>query len=155
MWIRPIRSAAPLLAAAVASCAQIVGGGPHLSLALTTQPGVALPLTLEADIDGQRVRLEASSAEPSPRMDVVANGFGEAPVALTLSTSGDTLGSVEISHSLRRGSVHWVTAVVGRQRPLGHCIGSLAVVPLETRAGQTTPDTMFVTYGSMPRSAIC
>lgn len=148
-----------LLAAALlatSACSDIIGGGPQVAVSLRVEAGVALPVVLEVDHDGQRVRLEATTAAATPRMDIVANRYGEAPVRLMLSAAGEApLATVELTHSLHRGSTHWVSTLVGRQRPQGHCYGALGVVALAPRAGQTVPDTMFVMYGSLPRGAIC
>ena len=78
--------------------------------------------------------------------------YGEVPVRVTLlAASGDTLTAVHFSQRFQRDHQHWLSALVGRHRPVGHCIGSLAASPL----GAGAADTLFVMYGSIPEDAIC
>jgi hypothetical protein len=138
----------------LAGCSDLFGpGGPRISVSLELQRPVGVPPVLQADIGGRRVRLvPAGGGALRASADVRGRQFGRAPVHVALLTPlGDTLATVDFPQQFERDHAHWVAALVGQHRPIGHCIGSLAVAPL--RVGDT--DTLFVVYGSIPESAIC
>lgn len=70
-----------------------------------------------------------------------------------LTGSRDTLSMLEFTQEFRRGHRHWLSAVIGRDRPDGFCIGTVAAAPLRTAPAGA--DSLFVMYGGMPEDAVC
>jgi hypothetical protein len=107
---------------------------------------------LRADIGGRQVELASPDPGAGRSTDIRGRRYGPAPVRVALvTTDGDSLALVEFSQQFQRDHNHWVAALVGQYRPVGHCIGNLVVAPL--RDGGT--DTLFVMYGSLPERAVC
>ena len=144
-----IMSTAAVLA--LAGCSDPFGpDGPKLSVALGLQP-TAPTTVFRAHVGGRTVELQAAGLSES-RREVRGPRYGDVPVrAVLLTAAGDTLASVAFTQRFQRDHAHWVVARVGRNRPIGHCIGTLTVAPL---LGASS-DTLFVTYGSIPDGAIC
>lgn len=143
---------------ALAGCSDVLGiGGPKIVVSVARQSNVGDPLLLQAAIGGRRVEVE------SPRtLDDYDDGyrevrgprFGDVPVhATVLTTSRDTLATVEFTQTFRRGERHWISAVVGPDRPDGFCIGNIVAAPLRTAPAGA--DSLFVMYGGIPEDAIC
>jgi hypothetical protein len=143
---------------AAAGCSDVLGiGGPRIVVSVAKQSGVGDPLLLQADIGGRRVEVE------SPRTlddyddryrEVRGPRFGDVRVHATVLTAGrDTLATVEFTQGFRRGDRHWISAVVGPDRPEGFCIGDLVAAPLRTAPAGA--DSLFVMYGGIPENAIC
>lgn len=135
----------------LAGCSDLLGsGGPTLSVTLNLQQPMTPAPILQANIGGREVVVRSTnSGDIGTKVRV--SRYGEVPVRVALLTVvGDTLGAVAFSQQFQRGDAHWVAAFVGVHRPLGHCIGAVAVSPL-----RTTADTLFVMYGSIPEGAIC
>ena len=144
-----------------ALCALLVAGcsnpfspdSPKLWVSLGVQTPALSTTVFRAQVGSRNVTVPAPPAgTPYAETQVVAPRYGSVPVQATLLTaSGQTLASVQFSQDFRRGETHWITATVGTARPIGFCIGTLAVAPLNA-AGS---DTLFVTYGSIPDGAVC
>lgn len=100
----------------------------------------------------QRIVVPASAPGSGDEQRVFAPPAEGVTVLIALvSESADTVATLSFGQSFRHDHTHWIAAVVGRQRPGGHCIGELVVAPLP---GEST-DTLFVAYGALPRGAIC
>lgn len=143
---------------ALAGCSDVLGvGGPKIVVSVAKQSGAGDPLLLQADIGGRRVEVE------SPRtLDDYDDGyrevrgprFGDVPVRATVLTeSRDTLATVEFTQGFQRGERHWISAMVGPDRPDGFCLGTVVAAPLRTAPAGA--DSLFVMYGGMPEHAVC
>lgn len=143
---------------ALAGCSDVLGlGGPKIVVSVARQSNGGDPLLLQADIGGRRVEVE------SPRTlddydeeyrEVRGPRFGDVRVQATvLTASRDTLATVEFTQGFRRGDQHWISAVVGPNRPEGFCIGDMVAAPLRTAPAGA--DSLFVMYGGLPEGAIC
>ena len=142
-----------ICALALAGCSTLSApSGPKISVSLALQHSPAAPTMIRADIGGQRVEVTSSEPSPGRSTDVRGRGYGATPVRVVLlTTDGDSLAAVAFSQLFQRDHNHWVAALVGQHRPVGHCIGTLVAAPLG--AGGT--DTLFVMYGSLPEGAVC
>ena len=139
---------------AAAGCADILGAsGPDVAVSLEPPPPAVAVRALRVAIDGYLTEVPAPAvggarAERSLRVP----GFGTKHVEVALvGTAGDTLAAVSFPQDFQRHFQYWVSGVVGQQRPLGNCIGSVTHVPLRSGAG----DTLFVMAGGLPDGAIC
>jgi hypothetical protein len=146
------RTASAAAVLALAACSDLSGpSGPELSVALSLQQPTAPASIFRAHIGGQLVEVRAVGFSET-RRGLRGAQYGDVPVRTTLLTAGgDTLASVSFAQRFQRDHAHWVVAHVGRIRPIGHCIGTLLLAPLPG----ASPDTLFVTYGSIPKGAIC
>lgn len=127
---------------------------PKLTASISMQHPTSEPPTLRADIGGRQIQL-TPPAEAGSYASTTVPGlrYGEVPVRVALlTTSGsDTLAAASFTQRLTRDHDHWITAVVGLNRPIGMCIGQLEVVPLRGEGA----DTLFIMHGSIPEGAIC
>lgn len=151
-----------LLGVVPVGCSRSLGSdGPDISLHGLLHHTALEPPVMRVDIGGRRVTIEFYQVGSRPGLTTEIHGprYGDVPVHATLvSRGGDRLASVEFTQRFERGSNHWVTAIVGLQRPGGHCIGTLEVAPLPANAFPESggvPDTLFVMHGSIPKGAIC
>lgn len=139
---------------ALAGCESLLGvGGPVIVVSLGMQGTVEAPLFLRADIGGRQVEVQ-SRILGDDRAFTEGHGprYGEVPVRATvLSASRQELATVSFTQEFRRGNRHWLSALVGQQRPEGFCIGAVAAAPLRTGGA----DSLFVMYGGMPEDAVC
>jgi hypothetical protein len=156
--MRLTRLAVAAALAPALGCSVALGpAGPDVAVSLYLLPGVAAapaarPALFRADIGGRRVDVPAPDAGPRSDVDVRGPRYGDVPVRVTLlAASGDTLATAAYTQRFERDHDHWVAAMVGAERPVGHCIGTLSVVPLRT-AGR---DTLFLMHGRIPKGAIC
>lgn len=149
----PTRVAAVLLGAALIAstgCDLFDPDRRNLSVSLYTE--AATPVAqLHATAGTKRVVLLAD-ADGERSKQVVAPRDALLRVRVTLlDVSADTLADVIFDQVFAsRDDEHWIAASVGRRRPAGHCIGTLVVAPLS--AGS---DSLYLTYGHIPRDAIC
>jgi hypothetical protein len=146
--------AAAGLALALAACSSVLGlGGPRISLSLAMEQVLPEAPVLRVDIGGEGVEVVATSASaPRDERQVRGPRYGDVPVRVALlGPSGDTMAAVEFTQGFQRDHNHWVSGIVGQRRPLGHCIGALAVAPL----CNAESDSLYVMYGGMPEGAIC
>lgn len=143
---------AALAVAVAAACSSPSGpDAPRISVSLDLQAPITPAPVLAADIGGRRVEVPPAARAGESGVEVRGPRYGEVPVrAALVGAAGDTLAAVAFTHRLARGAGHWVSALVGRHRPQGHCIGSVAVAPLRGAS-----DTLFVMYGSIPDGAVC
>lgn len=143
------RRSAVGLGLALAGCADVFGGGPKIAVSLRlVQPAIQTPLALDVDASGRHVRV-ASGADG---VTVHGDGYGDHTVRVTLRTAaGDSLAAATFTQHFERDGDHWIAGIVGRQRPVGVCVGTLVVAPLRTGNG----DSLFVAYGGIPEGAIC
>lgn len=146
-----LRRAAPVvLAAAVVSACGILGpSGPNLSLRLEVRPDAAAApseVGMAVEVGGRPFALDRPGT-----LDVHAPGTGEKDVVVELWGPSGTLLRHAFTHDFRAGSDHWIHALVGGARPLGHCIGRLTALALPDAA----PDTVFILDGSLPEDAVC
>ncbi len=147
-----------LCAIALIGCSNILGvGGPQVSVSLEARQGLTAGAKLRADIGGQVIQLAPTTGvAPRTSAEVRGSRYGEVPVSVTLlGASGDTLAAIGFTQRFERGHNHWIAAIVGDRRPIGPCIGNLAVVPVLATMLETSPDTLFVMHGSIPKNAIC
>ena len=126
---------------------------------LQRSSAVTLP-TVRVEIGNRRAQLSPAHTSASQATAKIRGvSFGEVPTrVLLLSASGDSLAAAEFTHRIERRHQHWVSALIGPQRPLGHCIGTLIATPVRADSSAGTSlgnDTLFVTYGSLPRGSIC
>lgn len=114
---------------------------------------VGTAFLLRSDIGGRHVDLAADPAHGGhASVDVRGPRYGNVPVNVTLFTaSGDSIVAVSFSQDFQHGFRHWVAALVGSQRPLGICTGTVLAAPV-TAGGA---DTLYVMYGKIPDGAIC
>jgi hypothetical protein len=83
---------------------------------------------------------------------VRGQGFGTQSVQVALvGSAGDTLAVAAFPQHFERHTRHWIAGLVGRQRPLGTCVGMVATAPVRG----TLADTLFVMYGGLPDGATC
>ena len=61
--------------------------------------------------------------------------------------------TVEFTQGFQHGDRHWISAVVGPDRPDGFCIGAVVAAPLRTSPAGA--DSLFVMYGGIPEDAVC
>lgn len=154
LLVSPKRLAATGLILGMASCSSIFGPEePEVSIGLYSEMGYGRVGLFEVDIGGRLFRFEPT-AGVSRKVNAPETGLLPVRIRL-LSTVPDTLASAEFSQLFREGSNHWVVGRLGLQRPIGHCIGHLLVLPLPKEAGESEPDTLFLTYGSIPEGAVC
>ena len=139
----------------VAGCSGILNPlRPEVALSYIRSDPLDTPTEVHIAIDGRNVRLPAPDNEESGRTSatITARRYGSVPVHIALlTTDGDTLAALQITHRLERGHGHWVGAQVSDWRPQGHCIGAVATAPLRPPSA----DTLFVMYGGIPHDAIC
>lgn len=142
------------LALALWGCADFIGAGERdLDLVLQVQEPRADTLTLGARVGLRAAAVRASGAQKSVSLGIP--DFGEVPVRVALlGAAGDTLATAAFTQRFRRGSDHWISGVVGEDRPVGLCIGSQLAVPLQA-AGSDGRDTLFLDYGSIEHDAMC
>jgi hypothetical protein len=113
------------------------------------------------DVGGRRATVQLHQAGSRPGLTTEIHGprYGDVPVRVTLlSGDGEPLATVTFTQLFERGNNHWVSAVVGSQRPLGFCMGTVEVAPLPATAfpeATDAPDTLFVMHGSIPKGAVC
>ena len=144
-----------IAALAIAACSGLFDSDePTFSVGFELEHALPVPTVLHADIGRRNIRITAP--EPGlgrPRSTLVRGArAGAVPVRLSIvTTSGDTLATMQFSQELQRNNDHWVTAQIGRQRPFGFCFGEASATPL--RSDNT--DTLFVTAGGLQRGAIC
>jgi len=125
---------------------------PRRNLRVSLVTPVAIPAArLHVRIALQRVVLRADAVgETSKQLTAPRDVSLPVNVAL-LDFAEDTLARVEFRQRFGGSDDdHWVLAVIGVNRPIGFCIGSLAMAALPTGS-----DTLFVMYGHIPRDAIC
>ncbi len=144
-----------------ATCAFLASGcanpfspdGPMLWVSHGVQTSALSTTVFRAQVGSRNVTVQAPPVgTPYAETQVVVPQYGSVPVHATLlNATGQTLATVQFSQEFRRGETHWITATVGTARPIGFCIGTLAVAPLNA-AGS---DSLFVTYGSIPDGAVC
>ena len=135
-------------------CSDLFGpSGPPITLSFDVQSVAGTALVLRNDIGGQRVELAADQAHGGhASIDVRGGRYGNVPVHVTLlMASGDSVTAISFSQDFQHGYHHWVAARVGRQRPLGICVGTVMAAPIA--AGST--DTLYVMYGGIPDGAVC
>lgn len=137
----------------LAGCLDVVGlGSPRVTVSLYREPAPGPSPELRAWIGGKRV--DVPPVRPGEyRSERVVHGprYGTVPVRVVLfAPEGDTLATAEFTQDFARGHLHWVSGNLLRERPVGHCTGEIAAVPLRTGT-----DSLFVTYGSIPNGAIC
>ena len=145
-----------LLVALCTACSDSTGWiGPEISLVYGVAPEVTLPpAALHIAIGVQRVVLRDPATGLSFSSSRAIHGFryGTVPVSVALVTaSADTLAMIELTERFEPDSYNWVHGFVGRERPLGFCIGALRATPIQG----TESDTLFVMAGSMPKNVIC
>ena len=130
----------------MAGCSSIFGaGGPHLSIALRVDAEVERRLALEVEVGGDAWHLD----EPRT-IHTHAPRSGELPVTVRLLASSQVLATESYTKFFSDDHDHWIHAWVGQNRPIGHCIGGLTVIPLGAAA-----DTLFLLNGSIHREVIC
>jgi hypothetical protein len=124
-----------------------------LTVSLTLAPGVAPAPTLVVDVDGATARVTGRDAPgPSPSVTIRAPRTGERRVRATLLVgTTDTIVQLFFSQEFRTGYEHGVSGYIGSLRPFGPCVGKIIATPTRGRAS----DTLFLSYGSSPREAIC
>ncbi|HUE95699.1 MAG TPA: hypothetical protein VMN39_03520 [Longimicrobiaceae bacterium] len=151
----PIKALAlTALVLALAGCSSIFGPErPEVSIALYSAVGYDRLGRFEVDIGGRLFRFQADD-EVSRKVDAPEAGLLSVQVRL-MGTGTDTLAAAEFSQRFSEGSEHWIVGRLGLQRPLGHCIGQLIVVPLPPAADAPQADTLFLTHGSIPEGAVC
>ena len=140
---------------AVAACSGLFDSDePTFSVGFELEHALPVPTVLHADVGRYNIRITA----PEPGLGRARSTLvpraraGTVPVRLTvLTTSGDTLATMQFTQELERDHDHWVTAQIGRQRPFGFCFGTPSATPL--RSDNT--DTLFVIAGGLQRGAIC
>ena len=148
LFVAACCSAALLLS----SCLEVFGlEDSDVTVSLAMRRNWESPPILHVYIEGSRPIALAGQRDGNRVERRVAPRLGARFVVLRLlSSDGDTLASTEYSQSFKRGSAHWVALVVGQDRPIGHCIGTLLAIPTSLEA-----DTAFVMYGGLPHGAIC
>jgi hypothetical protein len=159
MWGRGAVCARRILAAAItcavaAGCSDLFGpDGPKVTVSLELERPLAPAPALGALIGGRGTLVPASpTGTMRAERSVRGPRFGTLPVQVALlGADGDTLAAVAFSQEFRRGDSNGIAARVGVRRPVGTCIGTLAVAPLRAGGG----DTLFVAYGGIPEGAIC
>lgn len=149
-----MRASIALLTTAVVSCSLITGpSGPSVYVSFETQQPVPVGTTLYVDIAGRHVTLPAPGAA-SQRRDAVleVDGFGARLVRVALVSAGaDTLAVATFARTFERDVDYGIGGVVSRVRPLGFCIDTVIATPV----GNSARDTLFVTYGGLPKGSIC
>ena len=144
-----------LAAVAIAGCSDLFDSDePTFSVGFELEHGLAVSTVLHADIGRRNIRIAAPEPGLGRTRSTLVRGVraGVVPVRLTIvTTSGDTLATMQYSQKLERDHDHWVTAQIGLRRPFGFCFG----VPSATPLRPDNADTLFVTAGGLPRGAVC
>ena len=142
------------VAVVLSGCSSILGlQDPDVSLGLRSESGYEWIGSYQVDIDGRAFRFEPAT---ELRRQVEAPKSGELQVRVTLrDTAAETLAVADFTQSFDDDRNHWVSGLIGLQRPFGHCIGELTVLPLPRRAGEEQADTLFLMHGSIPKDAVC
>jgi len=122
------------------------------TVSLSMQRAWDPPPVLQVDVEGlRRITLTGQRDGMRVEREVEAPRSGELLVAVRLlSASGDTIAATQYLQRFERSKTHWIAMLVGSNRPLGHCLGTLLV--LSTIAD---PDTAFIMHGGLPEGAIC
>ena len=134
---------------------------PVIRLYAAVDRQVAEAPVVRVSIGGRRVDVTPHIKGGRPTFDIETRGprFGNVGVRVALlSIDGDSLATVEFTQLFERGQIHWINTLVGLNRPVGDCIGYMAVKPLPVDAfaeSGAVPDTLFVTYGGLPKGYFC
>lgn len=143
-----------MVALLACGCSSFFGSDPEPDVQLIMWGKTEGLSALEVSLGERDFRLEID--EPNPRMDVHAPRVGSLPVQVRLrGASADVLAAAEFTQTFREDRNHWVAGDVGLRRPLGHCIGTLIVIPLSATPAGAVPDTLFLMHGSIPKDAVC
>ena len=129
-------------------------------MSLWLQHAVVEPLDLWVTLGDEHVTLQAAGAhDRRPTARIQVTGPDTLPVHVVLGTGArDTLAVVAVAVPVVPAHVHWIGVHVGSLRPAGLCVGQVTGAPLRTDAagrGTTAGDSIFVSYGSVPRGAEC
>ena len=140
---------------AVSACSILDPDGPDLSISV--QPDVNLPasMSFHVTVGGDAHDLRLGTERTRYGIERHAPRDGELNVSVALRDAADrTLAQASFDQVFKEGSDHWVSGIIGTRRPIGHCIGTLVVVPIipPVAAGG---DSLFIMYGSIPKGAIC
>lgn len=137
-----------------AGCGDLFGpDGPDVTVSLEAPPPTVVARALRIAIGDQSIDVPApTTGGARAERHVRATGFGTQSVqVLLVGPAGDTLAAAAFAQDFERHAQHWVAGLVGRQRPLGTCVGTVAAAPVRGGAA----DTLFVMYGGLPDGAIC
>lgn len=146
--------AAALVALLACGCSSFFGSEPEPDVHLFMWGETEGLSALEVSLGKRDFRLEIE--EPNPRMDVHAPRVGSLPVRVRLlGANANVLAAAEFTRTFREHHDHWVGGDVGLDRPLGHCIGTLIVIPLRAAPAGAVPDTLFLMHGSISKDAVC
>jgi len=138
----------------VAGCGDLFGpDGPDVTVSLEVPPPTVSARALRVAIGEQSVEVPAPTAGGArAERHMRASGVGTQSVQVALvGPAGDTLAAAAFAQDFARHAQHWVAGLIGQQRPLGTCVGMIAVAPVRGSAA----DTLFVMYGGLPDGAIC
>jgi hypothetical protein len=80
---------------------------------------------------------------------------GELEITVSLNHQSTELARASFRQSVYRDWNQGVSASIGVRRPVGLCIGTLIVLPMNRSPAVNPPDTLFVTYGGLPKDAVC
>jgi hypothetical protein len=135
-----------------AGCLSLLGSGEEdFTVSLAMQRSWEPPPVLHVTAFGRLVKLTGRSDGVRIEEEVEPRHAGPQEVRVRLvSADGETIASTQHRLVFEPGNSHWIAMVVGRHRPIGHCIGNLTVVPTSLPT-----DTVFVMHGRIPHGAIC
>ena len=139
--------------AAQAACTEPRTAPATLTIGLDVESRHAAPVTLKADVDGNRLVLTAA-AGASALSDELRLSPATSTVHLAVySATGDSLGAVTTSLSVQADYQYGFSADVGFVRPTGlFCGHIIAAVPLRSAVS----DSLFVVLGGeIPHGAFC
>ena len=139
---------------AAAGCADLFGPDePDVTVSLEALPPSAAARPLRVVVGDRAMEVPAPpSGRAREERTLRAPGFGTQLVEVALvGAAGDTLAAATFPQDFQRHSQHWVTGLVGPRRPIGACVGSVAIAPVRGGAN----DTLFVMYGGLPDGAFC
>jgi hypothetical protein len=135
------------LLVAAGGCTNIFGSDePNLSLRLYADPAVLTDTFLEIDVGGREYTLS-----PGQRMEPLFSLLGDVPVTVALKTSDQVLAAETFTLRFFENADHWIHALIGLDRPLGHCVGTLTA----HQVAAPSMDSLYVFRGSIGRDVVC